>query len=207
MENKIIITIGRQFGSGGKQIGQALANRLGIAFYDKELINLASQESGLCPEVFEKADERTSGSLLQAFAMGISMNHAIYQPNNYLSNESLFRIQSDVIHKLAHEKSCILVGRCADYILRENKNCINLFIQCPLEERIQRISQSHQLSEQEAAELIHKTDKARAGYYNYYTDKTWGAAASYDLTVNSSVLGIEETTAFLQTFAERLFHN
>ena len=117
MEKKIIITIGRQYGSGGRYVGKKLAEQLGIAFYDKELINLASKESGICGEFFEKADERNSGSLLKALAMGFSMNNAIFQSNDYLSNESLFQIQSDVIRKVAAEQSCILVGRCADYIL------------------------------------------------------------------------------------------
>ena len=118
-DRKVIITIGRQFGSGGRVIGHKLAERLGIAYYDKELITLASKESGICGEFFEKADEKTSNSLLKAFTMGFSLNSTIFQNNDYLSNESLFQIQSDVIRKVAAEKSCILVGRCADYILRD----------------------------------------------------------------------------------------
>ena len=136
MEKKIIITIGRQYGSGGRYVGKKLAEQLGIAFYDKELINLASKESGICGEFFEKADERNSGSLLKALAMGFSMNNAIFQSNDYLSNESLFQIQSDVIRKVAAEQSCILVGRCADYILRDNENCISVFISARMEDRI-----------------------------------------------------------------------
>lgn len=134
MEKKIIITIGRQYGSGGRYVGKKLAEQLGIAFYDKELINLASKESGICGEFFEKADERNSGSLLKALAMGFSMNNAIFQSNDYLSNESLFQIQSDVIRKVAAEQSCILVGRCADYILRDNENCISVFISARMED-------------------------------------------------------------------------
>ena len=140
MEKKIIITIGRQYGSGGRYVGKKLAEQLGIAFYDKELINLASKESGICGEFFEKADERNSGSLLKALAMGFSMNNAIFQSNDYLSNESLFQIQSDVIRKVAAEQSCILVGRCADYILRDNENCISVFISARMEDRIRRLS-------------------------------------------------------------------
>lgn len=203
MGNKIIITMGRQFGSGGRQVAQLLAKQLGIAYYDKELMNLASKESGICGEFFEKADEKTSGGLLKALAMGFSMNNAIFQVNDYLSNESLFQIQSDVIRKVAAEKSCILVGRCADYILREEKNCIHVFISASHADRVKRVMEYCNNTEQEAADIIAKTDKSRASYYNYYTDKTWGAAESYDLCINSSVFGIEETTAFIKAFIEK----
>lgn len=202
MEKKIIITIGRQFGSGGRTIGKKLAEKLGIAYYDKELINLASKESGICGEFFEKADEKTSGSLLKALAMGFSMNNAIFQSNDYLSNESLFQIQSDVIRKVAAEQSCILVGRCADYILREDPRCISVFISASPDDRIKRAMEYNNITEKEAEEQIHKADKSRASYYNYYTDKTWGAAESYDLCINSSLYGIDKTTDFIKTFVE-----
>ena len=200
MEKKIIITIGRQFGSGGRTIGRMLAEKLGIAYYDKELINLASKESGICGEFFEKADEKTSGSLLKALAMGFSMNNAIFQSNDYLSNESLFQIQSDVIRKGAAEQSCILVGRCADYILREDPDCISVFISASPEDRIKRAMGYNNISEKEAEETIHKADKSRASYYNYYTDKNWGAAESYDLCINSSLYGLERKTDYIQYF-------
>lgn len=202
MEKKIIITIGRQFGSGGRTVGKKLAEKLGIAYYDKELINLASKESGICGEFFEKADEKTSGSLLKALAMGFSMNNAIFQSNDYLSNESLFQIQSDVIRKVAAEQSCILVGRCADYILREDRDCISVFISASPEDRIKRVMGYNNISEKEAEDSIHKADKSRASYYNYYTDKNWGAAESYDLCINSSLYGLEQTTEFIRTFVE-----
>lgn len=200
---KIIITIGRQFGSGGRIVGKKLAEQLGIAYYDKELINLASKESGICGEFFEKADEKTSGSLLKALAMGFSMNNAIFQSNDYLSNESLFQIQSDVIRKVAAEGSCILVGRCADYILRNDPDCIHVFVSAFLEDRIHRTMEYNQLDEKQAGEYIHKADKSRASYYNYYTDKIWGAAESYDLCINSSIYGIDQTVEFIRTFVRR----
>lgn len=202
MEKKIVITIGRQFGSGGRIIGKKLAEQLGINYYDKELINLASKESGICGEFFEKADEKTSGGLLKALAMGFSMNNAIFQSNDYLSNESLFQIQSDVIRKVASEQSCILVGRCADYILRENPDCISVFISASLEDRIKRAMEYNHIAKKDAEEYLQKADKSRASYYNYYTDKTWGAAESYDLCINSSLYGIDETTSFIRGFVE-----
>ena len=194
MEKKIIITIGRQYGSGGRYVGKKLAEQLGIAFYDKELINLASKESGICGEFFEKADERNSGSLLKALAMGFSMNNAIFQSNDYLSNESLFQIQSDVIRKVAAEQSCIL---------RDNENCISVFISARMEDRIRRAVEYAHIEEKEAEEYIRKADKSRASYYNYYTDKIWGAAESYDLCISSSVYGIDETTAFIREFVSK----
>lgn len=202
-KNKTIITIGRQLGSGGRTIGKKLAERLGIAYYDRELINLASKESGICGEFFEKADEKTSGGLLKAFAMGFSMNSAIFQNNDYLSNESLFQIQSDVIRKVAAEGSCVLVGRCADYILRDESNCLNVFVTARMEDRIKRVLEyNNELKENEVEEFINKADKSRSAYYNYYTDKVWGAAASYDLCVNSSYYGIEATVDYILTFLE-----
>ena len=195
-----IITIGRAFGSGGRLIGKQLAEQLGLAYYDKELINLASKESGICGEFFEKADEKTSGGLLKALAMGFSMNNAVFQCNDYLSNESLFQIQSDVIRKLADQGGCVLVGRCADYILRDRPDCCRIFISASPEDRIARTMEYMKLDEKQAAEYIGKADKSRAAYYNYYTDKVWGAAASYDLCINSSLYGLEKTVEIIRSF-------
>lgn len=199
---KIIITIGRQFGSGGHEIGKKLADGLGIAFYDKELIQLAAKESGICPELFEKADEKTSGGILQAFAMGFSMNGAIYQPNDYFTDATLFQVQSDVIRKIAAENACVIVGRCADYILQENKNCTSVFIHASEADRIQRIIGKTPMSEKEALEQMKKTDKTRATYYNYYTDKIWGAATSYHLCINSSVIGTNPSVKLIENFVK-----
>ena len=200
MEN-CVVTIGRQFGSCGKQIGQKLSEKLGIAFYDKELITLASQESGLCKEFFEKADEQNSGSLLHAFAAGFTFGG--FQYNDFLSNEKLFQIQSDVIRKLAEEKSCVIVGRCADYILREKKNCFSIFITAPLEDRARRIAEREGVGVDKAAEKAKKVDKVRREYYNYYTSKHWGHASSYDLSIDSSILGDEQTACFIRDFVLR----
>ena len=202
MEDKYVITVGRQFGSRGKEVGQALAQRLGIAFYDKELITLASKESGLCQEFFEKADEKNSGTLLQAFAAGFTFGS--FQYNDFLSNDKLFQIQSDVIRKIAEKSSCVIVGRCADYILREKKNRVDIFVHADLEKRVQTVMQRQSISEQEARDLIRKMDKTRPNYYNYYSDKEWGVAASYDLSVNSGLLPLEDTVTFIQRFVEQV---
>src|SRR5690554_1226068 len=200
MKNNFSINIGRQLGSGGRQIGQLLSEQLSIPFYDKELIALASKQSGLKQEVFEKADEKKRFTLTGGF-LGLkepTLDGSFSQ--SYLWNEMLFKIQSDVIKDLAHDKSCIFVGRCADYILRDMLNTLNVFISAEFNDWVQRVKKLHRLSDKKAKELIEKTDKKRAGYYNYYSNKQWGAAESYHLCINSSILGLEATADFIKDF-------
>lgn len=202
MNSNFVINVGRQLGSGGKEIGEKLAERFGIGCYDKELINMASEESGLCKEFFERADEKASQGIIGGlFGMRFPFISEGAMPcANCLSNDALFKIQSDVIRHLAAEKSCVFVGRCADYILRDHPRCVNLFISSSPEDRIARIRQLDHISETEAEEKMVKADKRRSEYYNYYSYNTWGAAATYHLCIDSSVLGIEETVKFLEAF-------
>jgi len=203
MNEKFVINIGRQLGSGGRQIGEMLASQFGITFYDKELIQIASKESGLGKEFFEQADEKKSHSLIGGLlGLRTNINNEVYG-NNYLSNETFFKIQSDVIRQLAEEKSCVFVGRCADYILRDHPLCVNLFITADTDDRIRRVAHDQSLTLEKAQEKIEKMDKKRAEYYNYFSNKVWGAAESYHLCINSSVLGIDETVAFISRFIEQ----
>lgn len=203
MNEKFVINIGRQLGSGGREIGEKLASQFGIAFYDKELIQLASKESGLGKQFFEQVDEKKRHSFIGGLlGLRTNLSNEVYV-NNYLSNETFFKIQSDVIRKLAAEKSCLFVGRCADYILRDHPRCINVFITADEEDRVKRVARDQKLTAEKALEVIEKTDKKRAGYYNYYSNKVWGAAGSYHLCINSSVLGIDETVAFISRFIEQ----
>ena len=203
MNETFVINIGRQLGSGGRQIGEKLSAGFGIAYYDKELIQLASKESGLGKEFFEKADEKSSFSFIGGLlGLRTNINNEVYV-NNYLCNETFFKIHSDVIRELAGKESCVFVGRCADYILRDNARCINIFITADKEDRVRRVAQTYQLSLDKAEELIAKTDKKRAEYYNYYSNKVWGAAGSYHLCINSSVLGMDETVAFITQFIKQ----
>ncbi|MDH6341387.1 cytidylate kinase [Parabacteroides sp. PFB2-12] len=203
MEKKIILTIGRQFGSGGRIIGKQIAEELGIGYYDKEIMAVAAKESGLCEEVFEKADERTASGLSYALTTGYSYM-GMYMPyTDFLSNDGLFQLQSDAMRKLAAENSCVLVGRCADYILRDEPGLFSFFIHDKTENRIKRIMEYQKIGEEEARELMIKTDKSRAAYYNYYTNKTWGAANSYNFSIDASVLGTDETVALMKDFIER----
>ena len=189
MNNNLIITIGRQFGSGGREIGKLLSELFGISYYDKELINEASKSSGLSTEYFEKADERAPSALLNSFSINWLTGAGGIWGDGGLSNEYIFKFQSDVIRHLAETQSCVIVGRCADYILRHYPRCYNIFIHAPLEDRVTRIlNRSQGLTRKEAIELAEKKNKLRAAYYNFYTDKTWGDAASYDLSIDSSKL-------------------
>ena len=192
-----VITIGRQLGSGGKQIGETLSQRLNIPCYDKELIQLASRESGLVKDLFEKMDEKSSYSFfgnLFGFRSGYSGD------SNYLCNETLFKIQSDVIRQLAEKESCIFIGRCADYILREHPRRLSVFITARKEDRMERIRLEHNIPAKDVAVFIEQADKRRAAYYNYYSNKIWGMAASYDLCVDSSVFGIERIISIIEDY-------
>lgn len=195
MENaKVIINIGRQLGSGGRQIGRLLADRLQLAYYDKELVAEASKASGLCKDCFEKADERRNRPLSGLLGWG-----GFAGGFGGLSNEELFRIQSEVIDRLAAEKSCVFVGRCADYILRHRPECFNVFVCAPLDYRVGQVAGQLHLTPKEAADHIQKVDKARAAYYNFYTERTWGQADGYHLCVDTSVLGLEKTADLIET--------
>lgn len=205
MEKKFIINIGRELGSGGKAIGERLAQSYNIHIYDKKLIKLAAEESGLCQGFFEKADENNKGfisSLMGGLRIPFMGDGTIY--DNYLSNDALFKIQSDVIRKLAQEESCIFIGRCADYILRDHPRCVNIFITANIEDRIKRIREINAAITEEEAELyLEKADKKRSSYYNYYSNKTWGAAATYHLCINSSVFGLDRTADYIEQFINK----
>lgn len=205
MNANYVVNIGRQLGSGGREIGKELAARLGIGFYDKELLTIAAQESGLCREFFERADERTSQGFVSGL-LGMRFSYVgdgMLPTQNCLSNDSLFKVQSDVIRRLAAEGSCLFVGRCADYILREHPHCVNIFVSAPKEIRAERICQRHGISLAEAMRRIDKADKTRAEYYDYYSCNAWGVASTYHLCIDSSVLGIAGTVDFLYAYVHK----
>lgn len=199
----IIVNIGRQYGSGGRIIGEKIAEKLAFPFYDRELLNMASKESGLSAEFFEKADEKNRFSLFGNFLGLRGMMGGNDFSDNYLTNENLFLIQSEVIHKIAENGSAVFVGRCADYILRDHPDCINIFISADIEDRIKRVCNRKTMEHDKAVEMIEKTDKKRADYYNYYTNKKWGFAKSYHLCINSSTFGVEGTIQFLINYIEQ----
>lgn len=200
--SNIIITVGRQLGSGGKEIAALLAQRLAYKMYDQELLNLAAKESGLCERLFERNDEQKafSKSFFRYHLPFIGGENEMFQ--NELSQDKLFKFQSEVIVKAAETDNCIFVGRCADYILRESSKLISLFITANIEDRIQRVMQRRQCDEKTAGSIVREGDESRAAYYDFYTGKTWGHASSYHLCVNSSVLGISATADFLGQYIQ-----
>lgn len=197
MAGKKIITIGRQFGSGGKQIGAALAEKMNIPFYDKELLKEAAKDSGICEEIFDSFDEKPTNSFLYSLVMdpySLGFGSSTELPLNH----KVFLAAFDTIKNLAEKDgSCVFVGRCADYALRDLDNVVNVFIYADMDDRAARIAKKFNISESKAKDMIKKEDKARASYYNYYTSKRWGEMKGYDICINTSKYGIDKTIDLL----------
>ena len=192
MTCKSIITIGRQYGSGGHEIGQKLAKELGIKCYDKELLDRAAKESGICQELFEHHDERPTNSFLYSLVMDTySMNGAASGYTEMPLNYKVFLAQFNAIKQIAKEGPCVMIGRCADYALADFDNCFSVFFHADLQTRIRRIAKIYDLTDAKAKDRIIKTDKKRSSYYNYYTSKRWGDADSYDLCIDSGKMGVD----------------
>ena len=201
----VIINIGRQLGSGGHDIGRMLAMDFGAEYYDRKLLNLAAKESGFSERFFEQNDERKGffKSLFNIQTPHVSGN-SIY--HNNFSQESLFQFQSDAIRKAAQSGSCVFVGRCADYVLRDMHNTVNIFITAPISYRIEQVMNRQKFATTaEARHFIEQGENRRAQYYNYYTGKKWGHATSYDLCIDSSVLGLQATEKFLADYIRKRF--
>ena len=196
-----IITISREFGSGGREIGKLLADSLNIDFYDKELLEIASKKSGICEELFVKHDENYTNSFLYSLVMGSYPVGSDGRINTELPlNQKIFLAQFDVIRQLAEKGPCVIVGRCADYVLRNQDNVINFFISGDMLHKKRRILERYDIEKNKAEDFIRKTDKRRANYYNYYTDRKWGEAKNYDLCINSSKTGIEGAVQLMQDY-------
>ncbi len=191
MGNNYIITIGREYGSGGFEIGKKLAEKLGIKFYDKNLIDEVAKKSGIHIDMLRKGDEKAVSSWF----------NPVYQDGTI--NDRIFWAQSDVIREIAENESCVIIGRCADYVLKDHKNIIKIFVQAPFEDRVNRICNKYLIEvPDEAKREIIKTDKQRRSYYEFYTDYTWGGRKHHDLIINSSVLGIDGTVDFIKAFID-----
>lgn len=198
-----IVTIGREFGSGGRVIGKMLAERLQIPFYDKDLIALASERSGLSCQLLEVVDEQPVSVFLQTCStMAFTAGGRISLPTEISLNDKLFFAQAEVIKNLAAEGPCVIVGRCADYVLRDHSKVVNVFIHADLTYRIERAVNVYGIDRRKAKNTVMKTDKKRANYYNYYTNRDWSHAQTYDVCIDSTVLGPEGTAALLQCLAE-----
>lgn len=185
-KDRVVITIGRQYGSGGHKIGRMLAKALNIDFYDKELINLVAKQSGFNEEILRENDEKHNRSFFYSLVMGT------YAGEDTLPlNHKLFLAQFETIKKLAEEKSCVIIGRCADYALEYNPNCVKVFIHADIDTRIKRAIEEYGENPDKVVDVIKKTDKQREGYYNFYAGRKWGNMENYDITINSAFAGIE----------------
>lgn len=200
-----IITIGRQFGSGGREIGELLAKNYGINCYDKELLSRAAKESGFCEEMIQNHDERPTNSFLynlvmDTYSFGYNASSFVDMPISH----KVFLAQFDTIKKIAEEGPCVIVGRCADYALSDFDNVLNIFIHADEESKIKRIKErfADVKTDDQARDMMNKKDKQRQSYYNYYSSKKWGRADSYDLSINSGILGMEGTVKFIMQYVE-----
>lgn len=200
-----VITISRQYGSGGHEVGERLAKELGIPFYDKALIAMAAKQSGFSEEVFADADERATSSLLYSMVMGnYGFGARIPGVGEMPINDKLFIIQSDIIKNAAKEGPCVIVGRCADYILRDFPNCLNVFIHADKAARVKRIVDKGLCEAKKAPDFITKKDKQRANYYNFYSNKRWDDLANYSLTIDTSKFTVEQAVELTIDAAKKL---
>ena len=204
MMGNLVITIGRECGSAGRLIGQKLAADLGVKCYDKELLTLAAKNSGLCEELFKTHDEKPTSSFLYSLVMdtySLGYNTSAYM--DMPINHNIFLAQFDTIKKLAEEESCVIVGRCADYALADYPNTVSVFICGDEEDKIRHLMERHNVDEAKAKDIMIKTDKRRASYYNYYSSKRWGSCKSYDMCISSSAVGYDGAVDIIKEFAKK----
>ncbi len=206
-QSNFVITIGRQFGSGGRELGKMLAKRFGIEYYDKKLLLEAAQYAGLSPELFERNDERMPNLMGSSLTFSMGYGQLPWYNGTAMTTDSIYNSLTEVMTRLADTRPCVIVGRSADYVLRDHPVAkVSLFVHAPMEERIKRImNRADKTHEKEARILAEKTDKLRASYYNFYTDKKWGDAASYDLTFDSSVLPLDGICDIIALYIRRRF--
>ena len=203
MATSSVITIGRQFGSGGRYVGKLLAEKLGIPYYDKQLLAEAAKDSGICEELFEDHDEKPTRSLLFSMVMGMQMHSDT--AGAYMDmplNHKIFLAQFDAIRRIASEGPCVIVGRCADYVLRDKQNAVHVFVKADMPSKIERATTYYGVERAKAEEIIRKADKQRASYYSYYATTDWGDINNYDLCVDTGKLGVEGAVDLICRFVE-----
>ena len=206
MSENIIVTIARQCGSGGREVGEILSKRLGMVYHDKSLINLAAEKSGMNPEILKNADERATPSFLYSIAVGaigmVPFSHGM--PYDTPVNDKLFVLQSEIIEEEAKKYPCVFVGRCADFVLRNHPKLVRVFIYANAENRIERIASTNGVEKSEAKSLMGKIDKKRASYYNYYTSQKWGRSENYDLMIDTTKIGTEGAAKIIEEYVNQL---
>ena len=205
MSNNIVITMARQYGSGGKTIGAMLAKELGINCYSREILRMASEESGINERLFGMSDEKMKGAgWFKILSRPYDGELLPPEDKDFVSEENIFNYQAKIIKDLAEKESCVIVGRCADYALSDNPDCINVFIHADMDKRIKNVSKNLNITENKARDIINKTDKQRASYYNYYTSKKWGDSKSYNLSLDAGKLGTDNCVEMILKYRELL---
>ena len=207
LPDNYVITLGRQMGSGGRQLGRILADRLGIAYYDKELLLQAAKAAGLSPEFFERNDERRPHFISSLFSFNMGLNPmSVYDGASAISDDALYRAQCDFIHSIAAKGPCVIVGRSADYVLRDYPNVVNIFVHASKDDCVKRVlERDPKMTEDKARAFVDKTNKLRANFYNFYTDKKWGDATSYDLCLSSSTMSLEDIATCVEHYLHTRF--
>ena len=204
MSKKVIVTIARQFGSGGREIGEMVAKSLGFEYHDKSLISLAAEKSGINHDVLKNTDEKATPSFLYSIAMGgmgmVPFSHGM--PYDTPINDKLFVLQSGIIEELAKSNSCVFIGRCADYVLRDFDNVVRVFIYADIDKRAEEVAYRNNIPLSEARSLAVKLDKKRANYYGYYTSKKWGRSENYDLMIDTTKIGKEGAAQIIENFVK-----
>ena len=205
MAEKYVITFARQFGSGGHEVAKTTAKLLGIPFYDKELIAIAAKESGLSEHLFDGLDEKPTNSFLYSLVMGVQSGASTYcRYGDVTGSDNIFRIQAQVIRQIADKEPCVIVGRCADYILQEYENLVSVFVHANIEQRIERIMKRYDLKEKNAEDYINKTDKRRNSFYNFYTNRVWGSVDNYNLAIDTAQIGIKNAAEIIAEYVKKL---
>lgn len=208
MDKKIVLTVARQFGSGGHDVAKKVSELLDIPFYDREIIGLAAKKSGLSENLFDGLDEKPTTSLLYSLVMGVqSGTGAYWRYGDMTGADNVFRIQSQIIRSIAEKDSCVIVGRCADYILREEERLINVFVRADIDYRTQRIMEKYDMKEKVALDYINKTDKRRGSFYNFYTNKIWGNVDNYDLSIATDKIGVDKAAQMIVEYIKCVICN
>lgn len=200
--SRFVITIARGFGSGGRTVGKMLAERLGIAYYDRELITLASEESGINPALFGKADESRRMPFFKRYNRAFGSRLISPKSDDFTSDDNLFNYQAKIIRELAEKESCVIVGRCADYVLRDTPGVVRVFVHAPMDYCVEQVTRLFGLPPKEAEKQIEKTDRTRSTYYRYYTGNEWNNAANYDLCLNTAKLGFDKCADIIEHYVK-----
>lgn len=197
----LVVSIGRQYGSGGREVGKLLAAKLGISFYDKEIITSAAKASGLSEEFFKNADQKKTSSFLYSLTVGMNAGKGIgFNYGDLLTSDTVFKIQSNIIKELRDKEPCVIVGRCADYVLSGHDNLVRIFIHADEAARVKRIAERKSLSDKEALAQINKNDKKRSNYYEFYTGNEWGNVTNYDIALNTTKVGVEKAADIIADY-------